>query len=50
MQRWMYQDDIPDDAAPAKALLVEYSGIQPEEIDYHLHSIVRAKTSKNGLL
>lgn len=35
-----YEAELPADAGPFKELLVEYSGIPPDEVEAHLHKIV----------
>lgn len=36
-----YLTKIPPEIDPARRLLEEYSGIAPEDVDAHIHAIVR---------
>ncbi|OAQ82644.1 porphobilinogen deaminase protein [Purpureocillium lilacinum] len=44
----MYQADLPPDIARFRHLLETYSGIAPEDVDAHLHDIVRHSLESNG--
>lgn len=36
-----YLTEIPPEIDPARRLLEQYSGIAPEDVDAHIHEIVR---------
>lgn len=44
-----YQEDLPEDIAPFRGLLEEYSHIPPHEVDAHLHTIVSTTPLAAGL-
>jgi hypothetical protein len=41
MRRWIYLDEIPPDVNPGIDLLVRYTGVKREEIEFHIRAIVR---------
>lgn len=45
MWRLIYQEELPKDIGNVRGLLQDYSGLKADDVEAHLHAIVRAGSS-----